>query len=183
MYGQGDGWTDKQWKKFDRAQRSAAKAMARRAGKMLKKADKLDKKGKTGGERLRGLAASLEKGAAFLQSNGDDGAVANGLNAEDYAKLPGTTEAGAAAAAVGSPTISVNLDRFFKSGMVPKKTWIVGHESLHSAGLEHQYGTSGIGKGKIAYKVGTPGQEAAFKELAGTPAADINPDHIMDEVY
>ena len=59
---------------------------------------------------------------------------------------------------------------------------ILGHESLHSAGLEDQYGNDKFKKFK-AYRFSEPPNLGAYEEIKGTPAALINPDSIMSEVY
>src|SRR5690606_4138588 len=75
-YGRGEGWTERQWKKFDKAQKAAAKKMNSKAARLEKKAAKLDKKGKDGGDNLRTAASSLRKGADALNSDGSDGKLA-----------------------------------------------------------------------------------------------------------
>jgi hypothetical protein len=76
-YGQGTGWDDDSWKRFNAVQQRAASDMESRAGKLEAKADKLDAKGKTGGSELRSEASNLRQGAAALRSDGSDGKVAN----------------------------------------------------------------------------------------------------------
>jgi hypothetical protein len=180
MYGRGSGFTDDQWKKFDKVQQKAAGKMEGRAEKINAKADKLDASGKAGGDALRSKAGSLSAGASALRSNGSDGKVANAVSGAVYASTPGTSAGGAAYVANHGPIMTVNIDN--------KNAWgrnageaserAVGHESLHTAGLDDQK-LNGV----KAYFDGTKPNIDAFEKMKGTPQADINPDHLMDEVY
>jgi hypothetical protein len=64
-------------------------------------------------------------------------------------------------------------------GSSSQAQWKIGHESLHSAGLKDQLGPNGY----RAYKYGGGEYEKAYDALKETPKADINPDHILDEVF
>jgi hypothetical protein len=177
MYGRGSGFTDEQWKKFDKVQQRAAKDMDKTAAKLNAKADKLDAKGKSGGDALREKAGHLSAGAAALKSNGSDGKVANGYSKEEYAKLPGSTANGAASAPVGGNVMNVNLGAKLwttNQSVQTQQQWVAGHESLHTAGLHHQYFNNEPG-----YKFGSPEQQEAFDNLEGT----TNPDNLMQLVY
>ncbi|WP_394203863.1 RHS repeat-associated core domain-containing protein [Marinagarivorans algicola] len=176
-YGRGSGFTDKQWKKFDKAQKSAANKMTKKAGKLEKKAGKLDAKGKGGGSELRQKASNLKAGANALNSNGSDGKVANAVSGATYQSMGGSAN-GAAFVANNGPVVTVNMgSAVWGSGAHAQRA--IGHESLHTGGLNDQRGPNG----NIAYQYGTPAQRKAFKAMKGTPAALINPDHIMDLVY
>lgn len=164
-YGRGDGFTDEEWKRFDKIQRAAAGDMERRAARFEAKADKLDAKGKSGGSDLRATAGHLREGAAALRSDGSDGKMANQVDSATYQKMGGT-ENGAAFVRGNGPIMTVNKDNaaaWSVGGMMPK--WVVGHESLHTSGLNDQVGSNG----KTAYKFGNDAQKEAFKELFGTP--------------
>ena len=176
-YGRGTGFTDKQWKNFDRAQQRAAKTMSAKADKLDKKADKLDEKGKAGGDSLRTTASHLRAGAEALSSDGSDGYIANGMSSSDY-ESSGGSAGGMARAAVGGQTMTVNTGHR-EWNRSASSNWAVAHESLHSAGMKHQYGSNGA----PAYKQGTEAQVDAFNELKGTPGALLNPDHIVDMIY
>jgi hypothetical protein len=76
-YGEGTGWTDDTWKKFNAVQQKAAGDMEKQAGKLDTKADKLDSKGRSGGDALRQTAGNLRSGAEALRSDGSDGKIAN----------------------------------------------------------------------------------------------------------
>lgn len=176
-YGRGTGFTDKQWKKFDKAQQKAAKKFTKKAGKLEKKAAKLDKKGKSGGDELRQTASNMKGAANALNSDGSDGYVANGLSSADYVASGGSA-GGMARAAVGGTTMTVNTGHagWGKSSL---RNWAAAHEALHNAGMRHQYGSNG----SPAYKKGSEAQRDAYDELKGTPEALLNPDHVVDMIF
>ncbi len=176
-YGRGTGFTDKQWKKFDKAQQKAAKKFTKKAGKLEKKAAKLDKKGKSGGDELRQTASNMKGAANALNSDGSDGYVANGLSSADYVASGGSA-GGMARAAVGGTTMTVNTGHagWGKSSL---RNWAAAHEALHNAGMRHQYGSNG----SPAYKKGSEAQRDAYGELKGTPEALLNPDHVVDMIF
>jgi RHS repeat-associated protein len=178
-YGQGEGWTDEMWKNFDKIQQKAAGDMEKRAGKLEAKADKLDAKGKSGGSDLRSEAGSLRQGAAALRSDGSDGKVANAVDSKTYESMGGSKD-GAAFVKDKGPVMTVNVDNkaAWNSGNRMSE-WVVGHESLHTAGLDDQVGPNG----QKAYRFGEPPQRDAFWAIRGTPTAVINPDSIMYLVY
>lgn len=177
-YGRGKGFKDDQWKKFDKIQRAAAKDMDRRADKLDTKADKMDAKGKSGGDQLRERATALRAGASFLKSDGSDGATANMVTASDW---KGNPKAAARVDQIGGNQMFVNgghgaWGSGSTDGLV---TFIVGHESLHSAGYRHVLGPGNI----PSYRYGDRAQQKVYKSIAGTPAANGDPDHLMSEVY
>jgi RHS repeat-associated protein len=180
-YGKGDGWEgkDKEWKSFDQAQKAAATAMDKRAGKLEARADKLDAKGKAGGDALRGVAGSLRSGASALRSDGSDGKVANAVDLATYQSMGGSPNGAAFVANLG-PVMTVNIGNAnaWSSGGAMIR-WSVGHESLHTAGLQDQFGPNGA----KAYKFGTDPQRDAFQSIRGSDTANRNPDSIMDMVY
>lgn len=181
MYGRGAGWTDDQWKRFDKIQQKAAGRMEKTASKMEAKAARLDAKGEAGSNALRAKAGSLNAGASALRSNGADGKVANAVTKEVYASMPGHSEGGAASVAGNGPVMTVNIGNTSAWGRNAGESSerAAGHESLHTAGLNDQVGANGA----RAYFDGRPEQVKAFEDMKGTPQADINPDHLMDEVY
>jgi RHS repeat-associated protein len=179
-YGRGSGWAnDDEWKKFDKIQQTAAKDMDKRAAKLEAKADKMDAKGKAGGDKLREGAANLRDGASALRSDGSDGKVANAVSSATYQSMGGSAT-GAAFVKGNGPVMTVNQGNpaAWASGAGMAK-WVVGHESLHTAGLGHEFGSNGA----IAYKFGLPPNQNAFSELKGTDKVWTNPDHLMEMVY
>jgi RHS repeat-associated protein len=178
-YGQGAGWDESSWKKFNAVQQRAAGDMEKQADKLDAKADKLDAKGKTGGDALRSTAGNLRSGASALRSDGSDGKVANRVDAKTYQSMGGS-EHGAAFVKGTGPIMTVNGGNAaaWTTGSSMSQ-WVVGHESLHTAGLIDQRGPNGA----IAYKFGFPANMEAFRAISGTDKANINPDSIMDLVY
>ncbi len=178
-YGRGTGWTDGQWRRFNNIQQSAADKMEKTAEKLEDKANKLDEKGKAGGDALRGKAQSLRGGVTALRSDGTEatgGYVANAVS--DLTK----PHVGASVPRNDRTTVNVNLANPIWASNNMQSQWAVGHESLHSTAggvFGHQLGPNS----EKAYKFGTRKQRKAYNALKGTPQADKNPDHLMDEVY
>ena len=179
LYGMGTGWDDDSWKKFDKVQQQAASDMDKRADALDKKADKLDAKGKSGGDTLRATAGNLRDGASALRSDGSDGKLANRVDAKTYQSMGGS-ESGAAFVKGNGPIMTVNGGNAaaWTTG-ASMSQWVVGHESLHTAGLNDQRGPNGA----LAYKFGYPVNVDAFRAISGTDKANINPDSIMNLVY
>jgi len=179
LYGQGSGWSDKGWKKFDKIQQKAATRMEKRADKLEARADKLDAKGKDGGGDLRSSAGHLRNGASALRSDGSDGKIANAVDGATYQSMGGS--AGGAAMVIGNaPVVTVNIDNdaaWSSGGSAAQRA--IGHESLHTAGLNDKRAPNGV----RAYQYGTPAQREAYQTMKGTRDALINPDHIMNSVY
>ena len=178
-YGRESGFSNLQWQRFDRAQRRAAQRMEYAASQMEQTASTMGEDQAETAERLRTGASHLRAGAAILRSNGSDGFVANAVNASTYAILGGTS-GGAAYVRPDTPQIMVvNRDHSVWENDQTRAQFSVGHESLHSAGLQHQYGSSGA----VAYRYGSIVQREAYGEVTGTLLEYINPDHLMSRVY
>lgn len=179
-YGKGSGWTDEQWKKFDKVQQSAAKSMEKTAGKLEAKANKLEAKGKEGAAELRQNAGNLRAGAAALRSDGSDGKVANAMGGTAYVAAGGTPGGAAAVNPNNRDVMLVNSGHSVWSAKSndTQRAWIVGHESLHTAGMGHGY-SNGI----TAYYMGNSAQIDAFHAITGTSEASNNPDHLMKLVF
>ncbi|MBC6907540.1 RHS repeat-associated core domain-containing protein, partial [Saccharophagus sp. K07] len=173
-YGRGTGFTDEQWKKFDKAQQSAAGKMESRADKLEAKADKLDSKGEEGGADLRTAASNLRGGAAALRSDGSDGKVANAVSADNWS---GNKDTAAYVNGAGGNTVTVNLghDAFKVGGTAFKR--VLTHESLHTAGL------SDWTRGKRAYCCS--GEKSFLDHYNSlSPAEKVNnPDYLMNLVW
>ncbi len=180
MYGRGSGWSDKEWKKFDKIQQKAAGDMEKRAGKLEKEASKMEANGQVAsGHRL--AASNLRAGASSLRSNGSDGKVAN-LKTNAEAVADGRS-AGVAAWVPkdNKSVVNVVLENKSAWGSTGMSKWTIGHESLHSTGIElrDQRGSNG----ERAYKHASDNERDSFNELQGTFQSYINPDHLMDLVY
>jgi len=153
--------------------------MERKAGALEKKADRIDAAGKDGADGLRAVAGRLRDGAAALRSDGADGKVADRVDSKTYQEMGGSKD-GAAFVKGNGPVMTVNGGNLaaWASG-TSMSQWVVGHESLHTAGLRDQRGPNGA----LAYKFGPQPNVDAFRAIRGTDKADINPDSIMDLVY
>jgi hypothetical protein len=105
--------------------------------------------------------------------------MANVLSKSDF-MAKGFSNNAVAAAQVGGTTMWVNRGRsevWSGSSMMAK--WVVGHESLHTAGLRDQTGFNR----HTAYRWAGEDEKKAYDRMKGTPQALINPDHLMDEVF
>ena len=185
-FGRGSGFTDKEWKEFNKAQTTAATKARKKAGKLRRNADKRDAKGKSGGSQRRARADALDGVADVLESDGSDGFIANGASGDAFHNRPGGRLPDNAAAFVswkgGKPgnTVTVNTGHEdFGSGRNFQR--ILGHEAVHTrVGFRDYRGPTGV----IAYKHerGTK-ERRLFDSITGTPAALTNPDHIVDGVF
>jgi hypothetical protein len=54
--------------------------------------------------------------------------------------------------------------------------WIIGHDGLHTAGLNDQRGPNGA----PAYKAAGADSARALRDIRGTDKAAINPDSLLD---
>jgi hypothetical protein len=176
MYGKGKGWSDKDWKKFDAAQKKAASDMSATASSIRKEASGLEsgatsKDGYSASE-LTSMANDLDAGAAALNDDGSNGYFANAVSVDDIG--------GARANAVlGGQTVNIATDdKSFGNNYHTR--WMAGHEALHNVGLDHpEY------MGHIPYRHGTKHQNRSYKNL-GKHAPHKrykNPDHVMSQVY
>lgn len=187
-YGRGGGFTDDDWKRFNRAQQQ-------QASRFEKAAEKLSAALATGGKALQNAAAKYErtfgKGtgtaenmaktagqlgnmAMALRDDGSKGYMATGLSGADFA-AQGHGAGAMAYGAIGGTTMAVNLNHpyFGDFGVLG---WAVGHESGHNFGLTHP----AIG-GVTPYAMGFPDQRALFGRLPtiDPSAAMNNPDEVL----
>lgn len=176
-YQRGNGFTDKEWKTFNEAQQAQAGKMEGKANGLLRRAAAMDAKGKAGSDRLRTAAANLQAGAAKLRDTGSSAPTANLLTQSEYAKL-GRSEGSRAY----TPLRNRNVTYFERGplgvlGRGPLSTgWIIGHEGLHTTGLNDQRGPNG----ELAYKGANPQNTKALMDIRGTDKATINPDSLLD---
>ena len=130
MFARGNGFSEKDWEKFDKAQMRAAKKMEQKAANFEKGAAKLDKKGKKGGDSLRKGAANLRSGAADLRSTTKK---AHLVSSAEMNGIEGSRCHGASACAKrGGDTMWINKDRVDWNRGGDALGWAIGHESLHS---------------------------------------------------
>ena len=161
---------------FDAAQKEAANEMSRTATSMRKEAAALDN-GTTNASGydasdLRSIADKLDSGAVALRDDGSEGYVAH------VGKASVMTGYFANVDKRGGKVLTVDVTHFQFGG--PLTPFAVGHESLHSAGLEDQMDFTG----KVpAYRYGSNSESrVAFRYLSKSKRV-LNPDHIMCMVY
>lgn len=185
----GDGFTDRQWKTFDRAQQSAAASLERAAGRITNALET--------GKGLNGVTRSFERnfgsGSATPENMakvaGDMSSMASALRDTGSSAIPANGMAGAQISAaypsVGANTLAgvpttgpkqviVNLSH---PGFNNPSTlaWGAGHETGHAVLGYKDQRINGI----PAYKFGTPEQQNIFKTLPAQQRL-ISPDHLMD---
>lgn len=171
MYGRGVGWTDEQWNQFNQAQQSAAESMSKVSSELKDVASNMKdgdvtKDGYSGAD-LTKMAGSLDAGVKALQDNGRGGYLADAKSMEG--SVAGTGE-------IGGKKITMNVGHP-NFGDNQSTRFIVGHESLHNAGLSHpKY------MGFTPYRYGGFGERQSFKNLPGHKRS-ANPDHVMSVVY
>jgi hypothetical protein len=177
QYGRGTGFSDNEWKKFDRLQKDVAKSMDKRADSLQKKADKLDAKGKPGGDRLHAAASNLREGAKALNSNGSDGRVANAVSSADY-QAAGGTKNGAAFAKGDQMTVNKGNSNAWGGHDDVTVKWVLGHESLHTGAHLSDEGFNNV----KSYAFGEPEERRMFQLMRGTLDGSYKPDNLMDLV-
>ena len=183
-YGRGRGFNNEQWRNFNAAQRRAAADMDRAAGRLEARANAMDRQAPNSGDQFRAGAERLREGAAILRSDGSDGYIANAVSASEFRESGGSAD-GMAYVRNNGPTITINRDHGGwnpvgpRNDTSPNALRAVGHESLHSAGLDHVRGSNGA----IAYQDGSTAQLEAYREIQGSPLEYENPDSLMDMVY
>ncbi|MFN3516584.1 MAG: RHS repeat-associated core domain-containing protein, partial [Novosphingobium sp.] len=178
-YGRGNGWSDKDWRRFDRIQQEAASDMEKRADELDKKAKKLESKGRSSdANSARKRAGYLRAGAADLRSATK---LAHQVSKSEYMALGGSKD-GAARGEIGGNNIWINRDHdsWSDPSSGTQRKWNVGHESLHTGPSLKDRVPRLNG---AAYKNGFPDQKSNYRAITGTPDADSNPDQLMDEVY
>ncbi|SFW57487.1 RHS repeat-associated core domain-containing protein [Luteibacter sp. UNCMF366Tsu5.1] len=193
-YERGTGWKDDQaWKRFDKAQHSAAAGHHKAAGKLWAAAEKIaagtkldssDKSAVRAFESVMGegsatagnlfsAADSLTQAARVLDAGPGSGLFANASSASEW-KSMGMGGADLAAATVGGNNIYINTSHasYGNSSMLE---WAAGHESLHTVGLTDQR----IEGGK-AYKFANGGEYFRLLREREQNRAVVNPDHLTD---
>ena len=166
LYGMGKGWTDEQWKRFDKAQQAEAAKLEKASAKMDAKVfEKVFGKDSATPENMAKVQHTMQGMAAALRDDGSKGYVADAYSDKNSRVL--------GHAVPNTKTISVNVgNQWFKNNY--QLSWTAGHESGHNLGLGH-----GTVNGVTAYKYGSDAEKDAYKNL---PAAERfnNPDHYLD---
>ena len=179
MYARGSGFTDEQWEKFDQVQNQAASDMRSTASDLMSEAIGLEKLGdRDAANGLRAEARSLIAGAEVLSGDEFTANVGN-LGANEGSGTP---------AAVDPETRNVTVDMghtVWSDSPSPFPEFVIGHESLHSAGLlGHASDEIRAGVRRNAYRYGDANERQAYRNIPmGSPRARRNPDHLMSRVY
>jgi len=187
QYGGGAGVTDKQWKKFDRAEQNATKRAEKTVAKidnalatgkgpkcLSKQFERTFGNGSAAASNMTQVSTPLKDMASVLRDNGSGGNSATGPSRLSYIGAGGSTN-GMTCAPLGGEGVTVNLGHpsLSDARQLPKSAL---HESAHNVGLPH-----GTVNGTTAYRWGDASQQAAFEALprADVPAALRNPDHLV----
>jgi RHS repeat-associated protein len=183
------GFTDREWNRFNAAQKDVAM-------KLAKAAEALQKALKAGGKELAAAARAFEKvygkGAGTrdnmestlnrmntmvtaLRDDGSQGYWAHGLSEKEYSDTG--RKPNLSAAFTDGRHMSINLSHASFNHDASLR-WIVGHESGHSAGLKH------IPVGGVdPYLLGaTSVQLRVYRNLSGQQAL-VHPDRLMTYGY
>lgn len=193
-YGRGSGFTDQQWRRFDRAQQRAADRAERAAGKLERAAGEVAAGGElsgaarstirsferaTGGEgtaeNLSAAATTFRGTATALRDDGSQGYMASGATSAQLAAANHSPNA-MAYAAVGGRTVTVNVEHPMYTD-ASRLRWTMGHEPMHNVGLRDQKLN-----GLTAYRYGSPEQNQAWRNLPDVDPtrAMVNPDNLLD---
>jgi hypothetical protein len=169
LYARGDGFTEKQWQAFDRAQQDAANRIEKAAANMDRNVfEKVFGKGSATPENLAKVARLMEKMAGALRDDGSNGFVAHATNDWRINAMKGNLPKETMGYTVPNSTvIFVNVDHhlYFNSSRL---SWTAGHESAHDFGIADQ---------RRGYK-----HMPEYKTLT-TPQRLNNADSFMDFVY
>ena len=180
-YQRGDGFTDDQWKQFNKFQQAAAKDMKNRADKLDAKAAKQDAAGKSGGDRMRTQAANLRAGAAAASATGSNAPRANLMSDSAYAAT-GRADGSQAFTTRDGGTTNFRFSGIFGDTIAGPK-WIIGHDSMHTKGLGPGLNDERGSNGQRAYRYGPQPSVDAYNGMRNTDQGASNPDNLMGEVY
>ena len=175
LYGRGSGWSDKDWNKYDKAQKKVASDMSTAASGLRESAASLkdgetNSGGYSSGEMIS-MADKLDAGAAALNDDGSGGYIANAVSSFDNPNKYGE-------GAVNGKTITMATEhQNFTDTDTSKLQWNVGHESLHNAGMTHP-----AYMGNTPYRYGNIGQRMSFKHLPVNKRF-TNLDYTLSQVY
>ena len=186
----GTGWSDKEWKHFDRAQQSAANNLEKAAskltnamaegGKALQRAEKSFERNFGTGTATTGnmtqAASDMSAMAAALRDTGANAIPANAMTSQALAAAyPGIgSDTLAGVPTSGPPQVIVNTSHpeFNNFSIL---AWGAAHETGHAVLGYKDQNMNGV----PAYKLGTPQQRKIFKTLPSHQRL-INPDHLLE---
>ena len=199
-YGRGEGWSDSEWKRFQRAQERMAKQIDAAASKlnqalttgegkaeMQAAFEKSFGAGSATPDNMQKVASALTSISSALKDNGSAGYTADLISESIMAEKLNTGDASKALAAapVNGKQMYVNRDHANFSSRDRKQqeanngilASTIGHEAGHNIGLYDQK----IGDTK-AYYDGDAATQKAFRDLPSGQRLE-NPDHLMRFTY
>lgn len=193
-YGRGTGFSNREWKRFNKSQQKAAERAEKAAGTLrgaagkLRSGEKLNRSeqravktferaigGDATSESLENVAGKLEGSAEALRDDGTLGYIAN---IEDGSKFS-SNNVGAIAASGG--ILRLNRDNPGVAGGGRKFQHVLGHEALHHTADIRDQKLGGV-KG---YKYGLDANKDVFKRLPKErpDLAIKNPDNLLEFTY
>lgn len=188
-YGRGSGFSNKEWRDFNSAQRMAAAKLERAAALLdgaLETGRGMDTVtrafeqsfGDATPERMAEVSSTIKSMIGALRDDGSGGFVAHMLNeAEMNQRFDGDSK-NTAAGVPDNNRFELLVNRDHPTLLSPENySWVVGHESAHGVGV---VGHAQVGE-HLAYRLGSVEQAEAFRILPTVnPSAAIrNPDSIM----
>jgi hypothetical protein len=179
-FSRGKGFSDSQWKRFERDQQQAANDMDKKAGALEKRADEADKKKPGSGAVSKRAAENLRAGASVLRDTSSTAPSANLVPNGDWSTVnpKGSPSSQAFVRGGNAYFRDSKLGVFGSNG--PGGKWIIGHEGLHIGGnLRDQIGSNGF----PAYRNPDTPMMDSYNKLKGTMQGADNPDNLMGEVY
>ncbi len=178
-YGKGRGWSNGSWKKFDKAQKQLSKDMKSVASKLKGIAANL-KDGDTtkdgySAKQLNSMVSSLDKATNALDSNGAKSSGGYFAHATTAAASGWQTRK-FGEGIIGGNSITLNTDHHdFGSS---RFNFMIGHEALHNAGLDHPGNIRGV----MPYRFGSIHENLRYKSIP-EEHQHTNPDWVMSQVY
>lgn len=185
----GTGFTDQQWKKFDRAQQSAAKGLEKAAAKITgalatgnglkgvtRSFERNFGKGSGTSENMAKAASDMSGMAGALRNTGSDAIPANGMTTSQIDAAYGGDNTGTLAAVPTSrPTQVIVNTSHSQFGSLSTLSWAAGHETSHAV-LGYK---DTLFNGAKGYKFGSPEERDSFENFPSQQRL-TNPDHLMD---
>ncbi|MDH5824286.1 hypothetical protein QFW77_15010 [Luteimonas sp. RD2P54] len=184
----GEGWNDKDWSRFDRAQQNSARSLERAAGRInnalesgrglrsvTRSFERNFGQGSATPENMAKVASDLGAMASALRDTSAGAIPANAMTSDQITATYGAgadTLAGVPTAGPTQVIVNITHAEFTNRSTL---AWGAGHETGHAVLGYPDQRLNGI----PAYKFGTPEQRAIFQSLPPEQRL-INPDHLMD---
>jgi len=185
----GSGFTDRQWKRFDRAQQRAAANLEKAAAKITRAIatgegikgvarafERTFGEGAGTTENMEKVASDMNGMAEALRNTGADAIPANGMTTSQIDAAYGGNNADTLAAVPSSRPAQVIVNTAHSDfGSLSKLSWAAGHETAHAVLGYSDAKFNGV----KAYKFGSPEQRNTFGNFPSSMRL-TNPDHLMD---